>query len=86
MRSGVPWHIKVHPDVRENARDAAGVAPAYVGRQWLNTVIADSTADEADEDDYYDDPYAPPVLRRRLPGIAGRISGRRCSRIRASSI
>src|SRR6478752_3720869 len=64
MRSGVPWHIKVHPDVRENTRDAARRAGMSVS-QWLNTVIIDSTTDEADEDDYYDDPYAPPALRRR---------------------
>jgi localization factor PodJL len=62
MRSGVPWHIKVHPDVRDNAREAARRAGMSVS-QWLNTVILDSALE--DDDDDYDDPYAPPALRRR---------------------
>jgi len=62
MRSGVPWHIKgVHPDVRDNAREAARRAGMSVG-QWLNAVILESAADE---DDDYDDEYAPSASQRR---------------------
>src|SRR6478735_6424428 len=64
MRTGVPWQIKVHPDVRDNAREAARRAGMSVS-EWLNTVILDSAFEETDDDDYYDDPYAPPSQRRR---------------------
>src|SRR6187402_25882 len=63
MRSGAPWHIKVHPDVRDNAREAARRAGMSVN-EWLNTVILDSALENTD-DDYYEDPYAPAALRRR---------------------
>ena len=62
MRSGVPWHIKLHPEVRDNAREAARRAGMSVN-EWLNSVILDS-AYEDDEDDY-PDPYAPAALRQR---------------------
>ena len=63
MRTGVPWHIKVHPDVRDNAREAARRAGMSVS-QWLNTVILDSALEDSHDDDYYDDPHAPASLRR----------------------
>ncbi|MGZ5828914.1 MAG: hypothetical protein ACXWJW_10285 [Xanthobacteraceae bacterium] len=64
MKSGAPWHIKgVHRETVENAREAARRAGMSVG-QWLNSVVRESAVSEPDEDDIYEDPYAPPAVRR----------------------
>ncbi|HVG51394.1 MAG TPA: hypothetical protein VM867_07170 [Xanthobacteraceae bacterium] len=88
MKSGAPWHINgVQRETVDHAREAARRAGMSVG-QWLNTVVRESPAlAPADsEDDVYDDPYAPPALRRaqqpqadfsaitqRLEGLTGEV-------------
>jgi localization factor PodJL len=65
MTSGGPWHIKgVDRETVDNARAAARRAGMSVG-QWLNSVVKEVPVENAAAgDDVYEDPYAPPAIRK----------------------